>query len=837
MSRDKKAKKKWTVGRVIRRVLLILMLLFLLTGGILALVVYNKYGHQMLDCRSRARVIAAGVTAKTFRGDETSICYYSDGSVMSVLKAERDVYYLDYKAIPQMCISAMLAVEDRKFYSHQGYDIYAILRAARAYIINEGEIHQGGSTITQQLARTMFLSNEQTVERKATEIFLAAELEKKFSKEQILEFYLNNIYFANGYYGLQAAAEGYFGKTIGELSLSEQAYLCGIPNSPSLYNPLKNPEKTLERRDSVLKQMADNNYISKEEYETALSEPIVLNRVVREKYDYAETFTYYCAVRALMRAEGFVFRNDFVGSLDRENYEDIYEEEYSRLKRSLFTKGYRIYTSINPEKQRMLQESINEELVTFDETNEEGIYKLQASGTCIDNETGFVVAIIGGRGQEYKGYTLNRAFQSPRQPGSSIKPLVVYTPVFERGYYPDTKVVDEKFEGGPKNSGGVYSGEIDVRYAVSVSKNTVAWKLFEELTPRTALSYLLKMNYSHLVEKDYVPAAALGGLTFGATSLEMASGYATLENDGVYRTPTCIVRISDADGKTIIDNARTATGAGLLGLSTLESKRVYEKNASRMMVDVLKTVMTSGTGRKLALKGMTSAGKTGTTNDQKDGWFVGFTTYYTTAIWVGFDYPKKQDDLMGNTYPGYIWKNYMDKIHEGLKDSDFEPYYDDRIPKEELGEEELGEGEISTNPDEENGADDPDGEDMNGGEVTGDENPSNNSGDSIGDDNLYDDSAWYNLPDGFTGHAMYIGEDGSRIFINDELYLVDYGEEMVDWEGKPVFFDEAGNRYLFDENGGRVIVNSDGYPPDYFAKGTWKLYDNQGNLVLLRVEQ
>lgn len=788
--KDTSQKKKRGIIRIILKIFLSLFLLLFCVCLILGIILYCKYGERINKLKNEAEVIAASSVPEDFRASQTSICYWADGSVLSVMKGEKDVYYLSYDAIPQNCINAMLATEDRKFYEHSGFDFYAVLRAAKAYVDNDGEIRQGGSTITQQLARTVYLTNEKTVDRKVKEIFLAVGLEKKYTKNEILEFYINNIYFANGFYGIQAAAKGYFGKTVGELTLSETAFLCGIPNSPSDYNPIKRFESTLKRRNSVLLQMRDNRLITQEEYDQAVKEEIIIKEKNNpEKQDYAETFTYYCAVRELMKREGFEIRNSFLDEEDRAAYEELYEEEYYRLKRSLYTKGYRIYTSLNPEKQVLLQESIDNGLSNFDEKNEEGIYSLQASGVCIDNDTGYVVAIIGGRSSEYEGYTLNRAFQSPRQPGSSIKPLVVYTPMFERGYYPDTTVVDEKFSGGPRNSGGVYSGEIDIRYAVAVSKNTIAWKLFEELTPDTGLSYLLRMGFESIVDKDYVPAASLGGLTYGVTALEMTGAYAALYNDGVFRNPTCILRISDSDGNTVTG------GYG----NENDRMRIYEKNATRMMTDVLKTVMTSGTGRRLALSGMTSAGKTGTTNKQKDGWFVGYTCYYTTGIWVGYDYPREMEELMGNTYPGYIWNSFMEKIHTGLPDRSFETYVDDRLGS--------------------------DGNTDENGLLT-------DNGDTEAADN---DSEIYTDTDnitGFNGTILYFGEDGSEILLSPNIS----DDTELDREGKPVYFDDDGERFFYDENGDKVIVGADGYPDGYFKEGSWTLYDHEGKPVMHKTE-
>lgn len=681
-------------GKIIRRIFLVFALLIFIALLVAGIWFYDNYGREILEFRREAQSIAARSTRSDFASAQTSICYYSDGSVMQILAGEKNVYYLPYRAIPGEAVNAVLAVEDRKFFSHKGYDIYAIGRAAKAYIQNDGEIRQGGSTITQQLARNIYLTNEKTVERKVREIFLAAALERKYSKYDILEFYLNNIYFANGYYGLQAASKGYFGVTAGDLSLSKIAFLCGIPNSPTSCNPITHYDNALERRDKVLKQMYDNGYIGEDEYRTALAENITLVSPVSEMNNYEETYTYKCAVQELMEAEGFKTRYSFESEEDENLYNELYNAEYSRTRRNLYAKGYRIYTSINPVKQEALQEAVDEELSQYTEQNEDGIYKLQSAAVCIDNDTGFVVAIVGGRSQESSVYTLNRAYQSPRQPGSSIKPLIVYTPFFELGNYPNTTVVDEKIEGGPRNSGGVYSGEIDVRYAVTVSKNTVAWKLFNDMGISRGLSYLKKMNFAHIVDTDYFPAAALGGLTYGATAVEMTSAYAAIENDGIYRTPTCILRITDTMGNPIIDNTSHALAA-----NAVEEKRIYDKNASRIMTDVLTSVMTTGTGRKVSLEGYTCAGKTGTTTNQKDGWFVGYTGYYTTGVWVGFDMPKSLEELKGNTYPAYIWRHFMQKIHEGLEDRPFEAYVDLR-PAPPVDAEDDG-GEEDENIDEE----------------------------------------------------------------------------------------------------------------------------------------
>ncbi len=658
MSKKKKKKTKHRGFRIFFWTQFVFLLLIL--GG-LAYYFFGGYAEQVQALQIEAKKIAKASTEADFVSDQTSIVYDANGGRISVLKGEKDSYYLTYDEIPYNVKAAIVSIEDKRFYEHNGIDYKAIVRAAIAMFRN-GEITQGGSTITQQLARNIYLTQDKTWERKMEEIFLAQYLEQKYSKEQILEFYLNNIYFANGYYGIEAASRGYFSKTVSQLSLSEQAFLLAIPNNPSYYNPITEKEHTLARRDRILKNMLEDDVITNITYEVAISEEITLNQTVDQKRNYVETYAYYCATRALMEVNGFVFESTRLMSDERkEVYEEAYEDMYRICQRELYTGGYRIYTSLDLSVQELLQSSIDEELASFEDVNEEGVYAMQGSGVCINNTTGYVVAIVGGRSQELEGYTLNRAYQSFRQPGSSIKPLIVYTPALEAGYTPDSIVVDEEIEDGPENAGDVYSGEMTLREAVARSKNTIAWKLFEEITPAKGLSYLDSMMFTHVTKADERMASALGGFSTGCSSLEMASAYATLENDGNYRSPSCIMKITDADGNVIYQNER-------------EEVAVYKTNAARMMTSMLQTVMESGTGAKMSLGEMPAAGKTGTTNDNKDGWFVGYTNYYTTAIWVGYDMPKTVEGLSGNSYPGYIWQNFMLQIHEGLTPVDFRPY-------------------------------------------------------------------------------------------------------------------------------------------------------------------
>lgn len=674
MAKQKKKKKKYRGFWIFFKVQLLLLLLI---AGAAIYYFAGGYAQTIADLKADADLLAAKSSLETFRKGETGLVYDSKGKLLKAYKGEKDSYYIEYKDIPEIVVKTFVAVEDQKFYKHQGVDYLAILRAVIAMVRN-GEVTQGGSTITQQLARTVFLSMEKTWERKMEEIFIARNLEDKYTKSQIMEFYLNNIYFGNGYYGIQAAANGYFSKNIDQLDLSQVVFLCAIPNNPSLYDPVNHKKNTLSRRDRMLTTMHDQGVISLSASKEAKEEKIKLKRQKSiAKNDYVETFVNYCAIRALMKQNGFEFQYYFDSSKEEKKYNKEYKKAYRDAQSSLYTSGYRIYTSINMKQQEKLQDAIDVGLSGFQDVNDEGVYKLQGAGVTIDNTTGYVTAIVGGRTQQFEGYTLNRAYQSFRQPGSAIKPLLVYTPMLERGYTPDTVVVDEPIPDGPSNANGMFQGAMTMRDAVKKSKNTIAWKLFEELTPTAGLSYLKAMNFARIDPEDERLPAALGGFTIGVSPLEMAAGFATLQNDGCYREPTCIIKIEDTQGN-LIYTSETENEKEKNKKDQAEGIRIYKSNAARMMTDMLQTVMMEGTASGLGLGDMPSAGKTGTTNDNKDGWFAGYSRYFTTSVWVGYDQPAELPGLTGSTYPGNIWHNYMVSVHENRTPMSFIPYIEQK---------------------------------------------------------------------------------------------------------------------------------------------------------------
>jgi 1A family penicillin-binding protein len=597
--------------------------------GAIGLFFVAGYPQKVFSLYLEAQTVARESSASDFQTGQVGEVYDSDGNRIALLQNDKNIIYLTSDQIPELVKQAFVSIEDKRFYKHHGSDPFAIVRAVTS-LLGKGRITQGGSTITQQLVRNIYLTHTIRWERKVEEIFIAHAMEREYSKDELLEFYINNIYFSNGCYGIEAASQKYFSRSVSDLDLSETAFLCAIPNNPSIYDPLTHADKTIERRNLILQNMLDDGIINEQQYTDAVNEKITLNPYSPSyTRTWAHTYIYECATRALMGVTG---------------------KDYDTCHDMLYNNGYKVYTSIDMEAQELLQTTVDTELEDYNTRNNNGSYALQASAVTIDNTTGLVTAIVGGRSQDDVSADYNRAYLSFRQPGSSIKPLIVYTPALERGYTASSTVVDSKEPDGPSNAGS-YSGAISLRTAVEQSKNTVAYKLFRELTPEVGLQYLLDMNFSSIEDSDYVLSASLGGLSKGASCLEMTSAYATLENEGVFRQPTCVTLITDSKGNVVV---RPET----------EEKQVYQSSAAHEMTNILEGVLTRGTAHGKALTNMPCAGKTGTTNDNIDGWFVGYTAYYTTGVWVGFDSPRSTHSLSGATYPLDIWYNYMTELHK-----------------------------------------------------------------------------------------------------------------------------------------------------------------------------
>lgn len=668
-----KVARKKDFFRRLRNVIVILAIAFCALFAAGNLMLKKATGQTLIGCMREAKNLVDSSTPDTFRLAQTSYIYSDDGTQLAALAESEDATYLGYEDIPADVVNAFVSVEDRTFWNNSGVDYKGILRVCVNYVKTKGQVAEGASTITQQLARGTFLSNEKTLSRKIKEIFIARQLTKKYTKEQIMEFYCNSCCFANGIYGVEDASQKYFGRSVSDLSLSETAYICAIPNRPEYYNPLKNSENAISRRNKILQDMYECDYITKDAGDAALAENITVAEVSDEEdtfYNYEATYAINCAIRYLMKQDGFEFKSHFEDDADYDTYNAYYDEMYKQAKHKLYTGGYKVTTTMNLKAQKNLQKIFDKELAFNTKVDEStGIYQFQGAMTVIDNETGKVVAMIGGRSQDelQQIYSLNRGFQSFKQPGSSIKPLVIYTPALEEGYDANSTLTEIDVKAAKKSTSekiSKMSGQkMSLRYAVEDSKNGCAYSLYNIITPKVGLSYIENMNFSKIVQQDYTLSSGLGGLHHGTNTVEMANAYSTLENHGEYRQADCISSILDASGNEIYEEP--------------ESKTVYTRSASDQMTDILEGVLNSSAGTAKGLKwssasDVAAAAKTGTTNDNNVAWFCGYTPYYTISVWVGYDYPKSVKGLWGNTYPAYIWKEAMLYMIDGKDEADFD---------------------------------------------------------------------------------------------------------------------------------------------------------------------
>lgn len=668
-----KVARKKDFFRRLRNVILILAIAFCALFAAGNLMLKKATGQTLIGCMREAKDLVDSSTPDTFRLAQTSYIYSDDGTQLAALAESEDATYLSYEDIPADVVNAFVSVEDRTFWNNSGVDYKGILRVCVNYVKTKGQVAEGASTITQQLARGTFLSNEKTISRKIKEIFIARQLTKKYTKEQIMEFYCNSCCFANGIYGVEDASQKYFGRSVSDLSLSETAYICAIPNRPEYYNPLKNSENAISRRNKILQDMYECDYITKDAGDAALAENITVAEVSDEEdtfYNYEATYAINCAIRYLMKQDGFEFKSHFEDDADYDTYNAYYDEMYKQAKHKLYTGGYKVTTTMNLKAQKNLQKIFDKELAFNTKVDEStGIYQFQGAMTVIDNETGKVVAMIGGRSQDelQQTYSLNRGFQSFKQPGSSIKPLVIYTPALEEGYDANSTLTEVDVKAAKKSTSEKISKmsgkKMSLRYAVEDSKNGCAYSLYNIITPKVGLSYIENMNFSKIVQQDYTLSSGLGGLHHGTNTVEMANAYSTLENHGEYRQADCISSILDASGNEIYEEP--------------ESKTVYTRSASDQMTDILEGVLNSSAGTAKGLKwssasDVAAAAKTGTTNDNNVAWFCGYTPYYTISVWVGYDYPKSVKGLWGNTYPAYIWKEAMLYMIDGKDEADFD---------------------------------------------------------------------------------------------------------------------------------------------------------------------
>lgn len=573
---------------------------------------------------------------------QTLVIIDKDGEVVSELTSSKFTS-VPLSEIPDILVSAIVAVEDKRFYSHSGVDIQGIGRSL-VRNIGAGSIVGGGSTITQQLAKNLFLTAEQTYTRKIKEAVIAFRIENKYDKEEILELYLNQIYFGEGKWGVQDAAMVYFGKNIQDITIAEAGLLAALPKAPTHYSPFQNMDKAKERRDLVLNILYDQDVINEDELEVALNEEIILSY-----------------------GEGNVLGGEFPSYVDYVIEEAI--NKYGFKEGDILKGGLQIYTQIDPVVQRAIETTYAIDELFPTNSGEELV---QSGAVVVDPYTGGIRGLVGYRGKYfYRGF--NRATQLKRQPGSSIKPLAVYGPALENGYKPSSMLVDKKtnFDGyTPTNINDVYQGKVSLYNALVHSINVPAVALLHEMGVETGIEFMKKTGIP-LHENDRNLSIALGGFTEGVSPLDMAQAFSTFPNLGTMKKAHAITKITSSTGKVLLQVEEEA-------VEVMKAENAY--TMTQMLIGVVK----EGSGKNAGLDRPT-AGKTGTTqlpatdeykgiSGARDAWFVGYTPELVTAVWVGYDRndPNFVMQSSGGNHPANIFKSIMSIALQDIKASSFE---------------------------------------------------------------------------------------------------------------------------------------------------------------------
>lgn len=566
----------------------------------------------------------------------TSVILDKDENQISNLHAEENRVPVEYDEISPNAVNALIAIEDQRFRTHNGVDPIRIAGAMVANIKAHG-IVQGGSTITQQLVGLVFLDRtEKSYTRKIKEAILAMRIEKECSKDEIITHYLNRAYFGGGAYGIEAASEYFFAKHASDLTIPEAATLAGCIQNPSKWSPIGNPENALYRRNLVLDQMVDCDFISQDEADQYKATEIQLSEVRVTAKETGNNMTY----------------QSFVDHVVEEALDALELSEEDA--KTLYTGGYVIYTTMDAAVQQRMEEVFRNDSNFPNDS-------VQAAMIVTDPETGEIRGIVGGRHQS-AARELNRATQSFRQPGSSFKPVAVYAPAFEAGYGPGTVVDDypKDYSGHVfKNSSRTYNGLVTIRKGIVSSLNVVAVKTMEMTGIDACYKFAKSLGFSKLTDTDRNLSTALGGLTTGVSPLEMAGAYGAFANNGVYIQPYAITKITDKNGK-------------VLWKHKTEKQVVMSEQSAYLLTSCLIDAATSGTGSRAKVSGHQTAGKTGTTSDNKDAWFAGYTKHYVGIVWVGYDTPKKLgSNAFGGTICAPIFSKVMNTIHEGLPAENF----------------------------------------------------------------------------------------------------------------------------------------------------------------------
>ncbi|MDK2814821.1 MAG: penicillin-binding protein [Thermoanaerobacter sp.] len=587
---------------------------------------------------------------------QSSIVYAKDSNGqwqrVAILHGADNRLWVPIEKIPKDLQNAFVAIEDQRFYKNNlGIDPKRIIGALIADIKAGGKPVQGASTITQQLVKNTMLSSEKTLTRKIQEAILAWQLEQKYSKQQILEAYLNTIYLGGpdvNAYGVQAAALAYFGKDVSQLSLAECAMIAGITNNPSLYSPYANLEAATKRQHLVLQKMLEQGYITKEQYDKAIAEKLEFKKTDFTTYDHK-----YFIDQVI---------NDVAEELSKK-LSISHDEAINKI----YNGGLRIYSTMDLKIQSYIEEAFkNPELFPVNSKIKE---EVQGAMVVMDWKTGEVKGIVGGRDSSNIVRGFNRATQAYRQPGSSIKPLTVYGPALESGLTAATVVDDVPTSFGnwtPHNyESSTYRGLVTLREALTDSLNVPAVKVVDRIGIATSANYGKKFGLTITDNDMYLPALALGGLYKGITPLQEAAAYGAIANGGVYTTPITFTKVTDSEGNLILENKPLR-------------HVVLSEQSAYILTSMMQDVVKYGTGSRAKLPNMPVAGKTGTTDKYTNAWFSGFTPYYVATVWMGYDnnsislYDSRTGrNVVGGTYPAQLWKTVMLQIHKDLPYKDF----------------------------------------------------------------------------------------------------------------------------------------------------------------------
>ena len=642
-----KRKNGSVIGRFFGRLLLTLVLVGVLCGCFCG-IAFAMYVHIYINpsAQETAVEISKGLGLNLNSFIYTTDAETGEEAVYETIKGRENREWVDSDKIPDNLKNAVVAIEDERFYKHHGVDWWRTLGAVKGWVL--GGDQYGGSTITQQLIKNVTTEDDVTVQRKLVEIFRALDLEKEYTKEEIMEWYLNVVYFGEGASGVQMAANTYFGKDVRDLTLAQCASIIGITNNPSRYSPFASVENNKKRTRTILYEMYDQDYISHEEYTAAVAE------VDNDELHF-------------IRGENEVYQQEIYSYYVEMVIKDVLSDLQSRLglseaaaRQLLYHGGYQIYACVDP----FVQQVVDDIYTDPDSMPQPYYYSsqpLQSACMVIDPFTGEIKAIGGAIGEKDRNFGFNYAIDAHRPSGSSAKPLASYGPAMDLGLITESTLVDDspdiQLRGTywyPRNSGSSYDGIITIWDALVRSKNTVAAQIIDKLTPSVSFEYLTERMGFQLVEadRDYAPLA-LGQFTYGVTVREMAQAYTSFPNDGEMTYARSYSLITDSNGNTVLENG-------------MRTSHVFSVDTARCMTEMLEAAAWYGTGYEVYLGygKMPVAGKTGTTSDDYDRWFCGFSPYYVTAVWTGYDSPAPMY-YSGNP-AAQIWRRIMSQINEPL---------------------------------------------------------------------------------------------------------------------------------------------------------------------------